>query len=471
MLEAVVETVAPQAATAPAKTTIAVENLNPQVEVVGVTSAEAAPSKEERKPTLWEEIKSTGKVMVNQAVAEVQRLIEEAAGDKGKIDMILKDPKNSVLFNIGQIRALQAGQVASFNSVDKQVTITDANGWVNTIVGIQSIDGKTFYAVVIDEHNKVPHPLSGNDGKPTVVGLQDLEQAHLLQKLAPQLGSLPESQGKIISLYLESVKTGKEPTTLPDDAEKMLLEAATSAGILTTKDVELLLNRVLPEEKPEPDATAAEIATMKENNEKAANKRARLLKPFADQGIIITDPKQIVGLLNGLGVGSVQLSEVRNQAALEATRLDLLIKANEKKLGQEIEVNGRKVKVDKEMLRQWQEEKVKAEEFSSSSQEIIEAFNKDGPIKQYFDELNAGTLSQETGKKIVESFQTGEITKPPDLRTAADAKSRAKLEKMHKVWRNQDAMEKSGRFAKFSLLSALGALGAFGFMAATKKES
>lgn len=470
MLEVNAETVVPQIAKAPVKPVAVTESLSSQSEKDTGKPVEATLEKEIRKPTLWEEIKSTGKVIINQAITEVRRQIDESGGDKGKIDAILSDKTNSVLFTIDQMRALKPGQAASFKNVDQQVNITDTSGWVNTVVGLQSVDGKSFYAVVVDANNKVPHLLNDSEGKPSVVSLKDLEQAHLLQKLAPQLGSLPESQGKIISLYLESVKTGKELASLPDNAEKMLLEAATSAGILTTKDVEILLNRVLAEQKPGPDATATEIVKMKEDNEKSANKRARLLKPFTDQGIVLTEPKQVIDLLNGLGVGSAQLSEVRNQVALEYTRLKLQIESNRNKIGKEIDFNGKKVKLDKEMMRQWEEDMTKAGDFSEASLEIIETFKKDGPIKQYFDELNAGTLSQETGQKVVEAFQTGKITEPPDVKTVADTKSKAKLETMHKAWKKQDTWQKVGKGSLIAGGSLFGILGAFAFLGARKKE-
>lgn len=445
----------------PAKPAV-VELSQPQVSA----SAEASPAKEvQQKPTLWQEMKSTAKVMINQATAEVKRQIDEATGDKGKIDTILADKKNSVLFTLDQIRSLKAGGVISFKNVDQQVTIVDASGWKNTIVGLQSVDGNTFYAVVVDANNKVPHLLN------EPVNKQDLEQAHLLQKLAPQLGAFPESQGKIIQLYLESVKSGKEPASLPGNSEKMLLEAATSAGILTSNDVDLLLKKVLPNQEAGPDATASEITKIKEENERLSNKRARLLKPFTDHGIVITEPQQIISLLNNLGVGATQLSEIRNQSAIEATRLNLLIKANEKMIGKEIKLNGKVVKLTKEMYRQWQEDKVKAEEFSAASLGVMDTFNKDGPIKQYFDELNAGTLPQELGRQIVESFQTGKITEPPDVKTAADEQARIKLVKMHKIWQRQDILAKTGKVTMVSGISLLGILGAFGFMGMRKKET
>ena len=342
-------------------------------EVLAVAPAEAVQSPEaQRKPTLWQEMQSTAKVMINQAVSEVKRQIDEAGGDQTKIEAILKDPKNRALVTIDQIRSLKSGDKVSIPA-DQQVNILDKDGWECTVVGISNVVGESFQVIVVDRNNKAPHLLN------EPVSKQVLEQAHLLQRLLPQLGAFPESQGKIIQLYLESVKSGKEPATLPENSEKMLLEAAQSAGILTTNDIKILLERVLQHEKAGLDATASDIAKISNTNERLDNEMIRLLKPFIDRGIVITDPQQISDLLEGLGVGVTQLSEMRNQSAIEATQLKLLINANEKNIGKIIKIEGKDVKLTTEMYRQWQIDMVKSEELSTASLELIEIYKKDGP--------------------------------------------------------------------------------------------
>ncbi len=444
----------------------------PKSEEAAATSpTETSQLKEKAiKPTLWQEITSTAKVMISQTVEEIKHQINDAAGDENKINTILSDPKNRTLSNLMLIQTVKQENVIKQGGIiklDQPVTIVDKDGWINTVVSIVGVDGDSFSVMVIDKDNTTAHQPKDNE----LVSRQALEQNHLLQKLLPQLSSFPESQGKIIQLYLESVQSGKEPVSLPKNAEKMLLEAAQSAGILTTENIKAMLNRVLPDQDAGEDSTAAEIAKIKEINEKLEKKRVRLLKPFEDHGIIVTEPKQIIDLFNNLGIGSKQLSEQRNQIALESTRLDLLIKANQNNIGKTITLNGKEIKLTKELFRQWQEKKVEANELSLVYLEEIEIFNESGLIKQYCDELNAGTLSQELGQKVVESFQNGKITEPPDVKTAADERSKIILAKMHKIWQRQDILSKTGKGALIGGGGLLGLLTALGFLAMKKKEA
>lgn len=460
MLQAVAEVAQSTASVANA---VAVEASIPRAEAVVNAATETAQAKEAQpKPSLWQETKMTAKILVNQVINEVSQQIKDAGGDKAKIDVIISDPKARALVTIDQLRTLRPGEQVSIPE-DQQVTIADNDGWNNTIVGIVNVVGESFQVMVIDANNKTPHLLN------ELVDKQALEKAHLVQKLAPQLKSFPESQAKIIGIYLESVKSGQEPASLPDGAEKMLLEAAQSAGILTTNDIELLIKQSLPDKEAGPDATALEISNINEANEKLANKRTRLLQPFADHGVIVTEPKQVITLLDGLGVGPTQLSETRNKYALEFTRLGLKIKANEKMVNKNVVIDGKTITITKELLRSWQEEQIQIGEASDALFSLVETLNKEGPIKQYFDQLDSGTLSQEEGQLVVESFRSGKIAEPPDIQAAVDSKSQEKIKKMQSLWKKQDTLSRIGKGTAISS-GILGALAAFA-MFFNKKEA
>jgi len=419
-------------------------------------------------------------LLMQKAEATYQRYLNLTPQEQSKF---LKDPNNARLVNLRAIQSLKQRSLDAANEKNasnnaeyqilatKNIIITDWAGHHLRVISVTNVVGDSFDLKVEDATSPGNPQRFSERNKGQLISRSDLIKACIVQDIAPNIDSFPEDQRPLVQAYVDAV-SGNPPTSEIKFDRMKLKEALEAAGILTVDDIRKFLERMFPQTpipKDQQDTKVLEAA-----NERNAKRVAELLKPFEDNGYIVDNPRQIITLFSELGVNAVSLSETQNQAAQEVIRLKLLLEANKKKIGDTItmtiEGKPHTVKLTNEIYRQWEVQRVLAETESLVCLDTIKAF-KEGFLKDYFDQLNAGTLSPEDGQLVVELFRSGEIAKPPDIKTATDEQSRDRLEKLQKIWDRQEILRKSKKGLLTGGFSILGLLGALGLLASKEKHA
>jgi hypothetical protein len=325
-----------------------------------------------------------------------------------------------------------------------RIQITDSHGASRTLYSISQVDDDSFRVFVKDTHNSVAQELGG------LVSRQDLVKAEIVQNIAPNLDKFPEKQQKLLRSYIDVLsgkQTGNEPIQF-DEAQ--LKEVLSEAWILTSFDVETLVNHFLTNKTPPEGAKQDEITLINAENEMQAAKRDKIIKSFKDKGALVIEPSQIKSLFSELRINAVGLDQIKSQAIIQVTKLESLLKT---KIGDPYTITGddgklMKVKFTERIKKDLTELLYDNQALQLTCEEAIKTFNEDGPLKYYFDQLQAGTLSQEEGQLVVESFRSGEIAKPPDMseiETAAGKISNPKKELLNKLYDRREFLKKSGK--------------------------
>ncbi|KKP85569.1 MAG: hypothetical protein UR89_C0050G0001 [Candidatus Roizmanbacteria bacterium GW2011_GWA2_35_8] len=294
-------------------------------------------------------------------------------------------------------------------------------------------------------------------------------EAFLMKMLAKNPSVLPEAQKKIVELYFQLSENNITADTLPPEAGGQLIEAARSAGIPRIDDFEVFLKVAKPDTPIPADADEAKIDQINKENEKIGKDREKIIKPLKDRGVLVTDAKLVADLFTEVGGGVSQLKTVQDEVRKQVARLTTQLETKDGELVTiTIEGKPQKVEMTEKLRRQFQIDQLKAENLRNICDEVIKSYEEGGPLQSAFEKLNAGTLSQEDGKALVESIRTGQIAKPPDIETAVDERDRIRLKKLHDLYKKQDMIKNSKKML-LGTGGVMGALLAFA-MLFTKKE-
>jgi hypothetical protein len=410
---------------------------------------------------LERDIPVAGSIIMSQMQEKaVQDLV--AAEDPGTY---LADQKNAALVMSRNLRLLNQETVAKYDGkvdlpVNTQVSYIDKNGYPWQIVSVTGVDGDNFTVKAVDKNNPIPQNLK------EPVSRQDLILAMLKQKIVPVIDQFPEAQRKLIKTFIEGVDGTAVFDQMGAPEQTALKEALSDAGILTVEDIETFVKKQRPILEAPKDATDNEVNMVSIHNEGQRKQIDNLMAPLLEKGYIVTDYTAVAEIFNQLGVNTAAFQGQAIEAGKQnKTLTDLL----NKKLGEEIvmDVDGKptKVKIDKAMRSKWEEKQKEQQTLETFFKEIAVQMEKENPLKSYFEAVSNGTLDQEVGQQVVNSFKTGEIGKTPDVSKERNAKV---SEAMKELQRGRDVISllKKGGYA----ISALAALSAFFAFRASKEQ-
>jgi hypothetical protein len=454
-----------------------------EIQTQAITKAEAVPvapveaknnaNEISLRPDMAEKAGLT--ILTQQAEATFQRY--KALKTVEERSRFLKDPNNARLVNLRNLQSLQSENLKGFDNGESpiigtnSIVVIDYAGHQWKVISVTDAIEDSFNLKVVDAANPGQEQVFSERNAGKFISRNDLIRVHIVQNIAPNISLFSEAQRPLVQAYVDALSENPPTSEIKFDRAK-LKDALEEPGILTLDDLRIFLERRFPQTpipKDQQDTKVLEAA-----NEGNAKRVDELLKPFENNGYIVDNPRLIVNLFSELGVNAVSLSETQNQAAQEVIRLKLLLDANKNKVGKTniiITVDGKpkSVLLTEEIYRQWEVQRIQAETESLVCLDTIKAF-KEGFLKDYFDQLNAGTLSPEDGQLVVESFRNGEIAKPPDIKTAKDEQSRARLEKLQKIWERQEILKKGKKGLLTGGFSILGLLGAFGLLVSKKEH-
>ncbi len=399
-------------------------------------------------------------IMTQMQEKAVQDLV--SSEDPGSF---LADQKNASLVMSRNLRLMNQDAVDKYNGkvdlpANTQVSYVDVNGYQWQVVSVTAVDGDNFTVKAVDKNNPIPQTLR------EPITRQDLIMAMLKQKVIPVIDQFPEAQRKLIKTFIEGVDGTTAFDQMGGSEQTALKEALADAGILTVEDVEAFVKKQKPEIEVPKDATDPEINLISIHNEGQQKEIDRLMSPLLEQGYIVTDYGAVAEIFNSLGVNTAAFQSQAIEAGKQNKQLtDLLAK----KLGDEIvmDIDGKptKVKIDKAMRSKWQEQQKEQQTLELFFKEISVQMENENPLKSYFEAVSNGTLDQEVGRQVVESFKTGEIGKTPDVSKEKNAKVAAAMKELQRS-RDVISLLKKGGYA----MTALAALSAFFAFRATKEQ-
>ncbi len=399
-------------------------------------------------------------IMTQMQEKAVQDLV--SSEDPGSF---LADQKNASLVMSRNLRLMNQDTVDKYNGkvdlpANTQVSYVDVNGYQWQVVSVTAVDGDNFTVKAVDKNNPIPQTLR------EPITRQDLIMAMLKQKVIPVIDQFPEAQRKLIKTFIEGVDGTTAFDQMGGSEQTALKEALADAGILTVEDVEAFVKKQKPEIEVPKDATDPEINLISIHNEGQQKEIDRLMSPLLEQGYIVTDYGAVAEIFNSLGVNTAAFQSQAIEAGKQNKQLtDLLAK----KLGDEIvmDIDGKptKVKIDKAMRSKWQEQQKEQQTLELFFKEISVQMENENPLKSYFEAVSNGTLDQEVGRQVVESFKTGEIGKTPDVSKEKNAKVAAAMKELQRS-RDVISLLKKGGYA----MTALAALSAFFAFRATKEQ-
>ena len=410
---------------------------------------------------LEREIPIAGSIIMTQMQEKaVQDLV--SSEDPGTF---LADQKNASLVMSRNLRLMNQDTVDKYNGkvdlpANTQVTHVDENGYSWQIVSVTGVDGDNFTVKVVDKNNPIPQNLREK------ITRQDLIMAMLKQKIVPIIDQFPEAQRGLIKTFIEGVDGTASFDKMGAPEQTALKEALADAGILTVEDVEAFVKKQKPQMEVPKEATSPEADLISIHNEGQQKEIDRLMAPLLEQGYIVTDYGAVTEIFNSLGVNTAAFEGQAVEAGKQNKQLTELLA---KKLGDEIvmDVDGKptKVKIDKAMRSKWQEQQKEQQTLELFFKEISVQMENENPLKSYFEAVSNGTLDQEVGRQVVDSFNTGEIGKVPDVSKEKNAKVAAAMKELQRS-RDIISLLRKGGYA----MTALAALSAFFAFRATKEQ-